>query len=70
MLAMNSVPSVDPTVIQPTAAAALAKTDTGTAANDDAAAEAAATTRNPLWVIAIAMACFFGAVAAIMILQA
>jgi hypothetical protein len=64
---MNPLPTVK--VAEATTAAALAKTDAGASANDDAAAEIAAATRNPLWIIAIAMACFFAVVFAVMTLD-
>jgi hypothetical protein len=46
-------------------AAALATADSGAAANDDAATPEDPA-RNPLWVIAIGMACLFGTMAAVM----
>jgi hypothetical protein len=45
----------------------VAVRDVGAAANDDAAA-APSDLRNPLWVIAVGMAFFFGAAAAVMAL--
>jgi hypothetical protein len=50
-----------------TTVAALTVADAGAAANDDAPA-AAPDDRNPLWIIAFGMACFFGAAAAVMAL--
>jgi hypothetical protein len=38
------------------------------AANDDAAAETSSADRNPLWVIAIGMVCFFAVTAAVIAL--
>jgi hypothetical protein len=38
------------------------------AANDDAAAEVPNADRNPLWIIAIGMACFFAVLAAVIAL--
>ena len=70
---MNSLPTVyhshavhDPSVASPTSSAAQATTtvvpaiaDARAAANDDAAAATQDAAFNPLWMIAITMACFF-----------
>ena len=63
---MNSVPTVDRAVAPATTAATLAKTDASASANDDAAAESPNSTRNPLWIIVIGMACFCAVVVAVM----
>ena len=63
---MNSVFKLDRADARATTAAALAKTDARASANDDTAAVTPATTRNPLWIIAIGMACFFAVVIAVM----
>jgi hypothetical protein len=55
-LAASSPPSVT----------GFGSTDARTAANDDAAAEAPSTDRNPLWIIVVGMACFFAVAAAVM----
>ena len=63
---MNSVPPADPADAGAMTTPALAKTDASPAANADTAAEIAAATRNPLWIIVIGMACFCAVVVAVM----
>jgi hypothetical protein len=46
----------------------MALPDAGAAANEDATAAAPDDLRNPLWIIAVGMAFFFGAAAAVMAL--
>jgi hypothetical protein len=60
----DKAPTSFSTVARPTVAS-LTMTDTSVAANDDEAA-APDPVRNPLWVIAIAMACLFATMAAVM----
>jgi hypothetical protein len=59
-----SSPTSSSTAAPPTVAS-LTMADTPAAANDDEAA-APDPVRNPLWVIAIAMACLFAVMAAVM----
>jgi hypothetical protein len=47
---------------------AVATTEAGVAANDESAATVSNDPRNPLWIIAIGMAWFFGMAAAVMAL--
>jgi hypothetical protein len=79
---MNTLPTVyhppavrDPSVASPTNSAAQTPTvpalviaDARTAANDDAAEATPSAIDNPLWIIAIGMAFFFGGAAAVMAL--
>ena len=52
----------------PTLGTGLGSKGARAAANDDAAAEVPNADRNPLWIIAIGMACFFAVAAAVMML--
>jgi hypothetical protein len=66
--AAHDLPISSPTgasTVAPPSVASLTITDTPAAANDDEAA-APDPVRNPLWVIAIAMACLFAVMAAVM----
>jgi hypothetical protein len=64
---MNSVPDEDLTAPHAATPPTLANERAHTPANDDAADDTPATRHNPLWIIAIGMACFAIVTVAVML---